>query len=150
MTSITLDPVGVVRSSLVDRKGAPRQPDEGAPPATIHFEAHVRDALHGLRAGDRIVVLTWLDRAVRDVQRVHPRGRTDRPALGVFNTRSPDRPNPIGVHEVEVTAGGHRRHASARRQGGAAGNVTVTSPAAPRSSRNVASTDRPPRRTTMR
>lgn len=65
---------------------------------------HVRDALDGLRAGDRIVVLTWLDRAVRDVQRVHPRGRTDRPALGVFATRSPDRPNPIGIHDVEVTA----------------------------------------------
>lgn len=104
MTSITLTPVGVVRSSLTDRKGAPRQPDEGAPAATIRFEPHVRDALDDLRAGDRIVVLTWLDRAARDVQRVHPRGRTDRPALGVFSTRSPDRPNPIGVHEVEVTA----------------------------------------------
>lgn len=104
MTAITLTPVGVVRSSLLDRKGAPRQPDEGAPPATLHFEPHVRAALDGLRVGDRIVVLTWLDRAVRDVQRVHPRGRTDRPAIGVFATRSPDRPNPIGIHEVEVTA----------------------------------------------
>jgi tRNA-Thr(GGU) m(6)t(6)A37 methyltransferase TsaA len=104
MTSITLTPVGVVRSPLTDRKGAPRQPDEGAPAATIQFDARVREALDGLRAGDRIVVLTWLDRAARDVQRVHPRGRTDRPALGVFATRSPDRPNPIGVHEVEVTA----------------------------------------------
>ena len=104
MTSITLTPVGVVRSSLTDRKGAPRQPDEGAPPATIHFDPRVREALDGLKAGDRIIVLTWLDRAARDVQRVHPRGRTDRPALGVFSTRSPDRPNPIGVHEVEVTA----------------------------------------------
>ena len=104
MTAITLRPIGVVRSSLVDRTGAPRQPDEGAPSATMHFEPAVRDALDGLRAGDRIVVLTWLDRADRDVQRVHPRGLTDRPALGVFATRSPDRPNPIGVHEVEVTA----------------------------------------------
>lgn len=104
MTTITLTPVGVVRSSLVDRKGAPRQPDEGAPAAAIHFETHVREALDGLRAGDRVVLVTWLDRAARDVQRVHPRGRTDRPAQGVFTTRSPDRPNPIGIHEVEVTA----------------------------------------------
>jgi tRNA-Thr(GGU) m(6)t(6)A37 methyltransferase TsaA len=104
MTSITLTPVGVVRSPLTDRTGAPRQPDEGAPAATIQFEPHVREALHGLRAGDRIIVLTWLDRAAREVQRVHPRGRTDRAAIGVFATRSPDRPNPIGVHEVEVTA----------------------------------------------
>jgi tRNA-Thr(GGU) m(6)t(6)A37 methyltransferase TsaA len=104
MTTIALTPVGVVRSSLTERKGAPRQPDEGAPSATIRFDPSVRDALDGLRAGDRIILLTWLDRAARDVQRVHPRGRTDRPALGVFATRSPDRPNPIGVHEVEVTA----------------------------------------------
>lgn len=104
MTSISITPVGVVRSPLTERKGAPRQPDEGAPAATIEFEPRVREALHGLRAGDRVVVLTWLDRAARDVQRVHPRGRTDRPAIGVFATRSPDRPNPIGVHEVEVTA----------------------------------------------
>lgn len=104
MTDVALTPVGVVRSSLTERKGAPRQPDEGAPPATIRFDARVRDALDGLRAGDRVILLTWLDRADRDVQRVHPRGRTDRPALGVFATRSPDRPNPIGVHEVEVTA----------------------------------------------
>lgn len=104
MTTITLTPVGVVRSSLVDRKGAPRQPDEGAPAAAIHFEAHVREALDGLRAGDRVVLITWLDRADRSVQRVHPRGRTGRPAQGVFTTRSPDRPNPIGIHDVEVTA----------------------------------------------
>ena len=104
MNPITITPVGVVRSSLTDRTGAPRQPDEGAPAATIQFEPDVRDALDGLRAGDRIIVLTWLDRALRDVQRVHPRGRTDRRAQGVFTTRSPDRPNPIGLHEVEVTA----------------------------------------------
>ena len=104
MSPITITPIGIIRSPLTDRKGAPRQPDEGAPPATIQFDAHVRDALHGVRAGDRIVVVTWLDRAVRDVLRVHPRGRTDRPAIGVFATRSPDRPNPIGLHEVTVTA----------------------------------------------
>lgn len=104
MSTVTLTPIGVVRSSLSERKGAPRQPDEGAPPATIHLDASVQDALHGIRAGDRIIVLTWLDRAARDVLRVHPRGRTDRPPLGVFATRSPDRPNPIGLHEVTVTA----------------------------------------------
>lgn len=104
MTAFTLAPVGVVHSPLTERKGAPRQPDEGAPAATIVFNEHVRDALLGVHAGDRVIVLTWLDRADRDVLRVHPRGRTDRPALGVFATRSPDRPNPVGLHEVTVTA----------------------------------------------
>lgn len=102
--TITLTPVGVVRSSLMDRRGAPRQPDEGAPSASIHFDPRVAAALDGLRAGDRIVVVTWLDRARQDVLQVHPRGRTERPLQGVFTTRSPDRPNPIGLHEVEVAA----------------------------------------------
>lgn len=104
MSPITITPVGIVRSPLTQRKGAPRQPDEGAPAATIQFDERMRDALHGVRTGERVIVLTWLDRADRDVLRVHPRGRTDRPALGVFATRSPDRPNPIGLHEVTVMA----------------------------------------------
>ena len=104
MTAITLHPIGVVRSTLTSRSGAPRQPDENAPAASIHFTPAVRDGLDGLRVGDRIVLLTWLDRARREVLKVHPRGEVTRPAQGVFTTRSPDRPNPIGVHEVEVTA----------------------------------------------
>ena len=104
MTAITLVPVGIVRSSLTERKGAPRQPDEGAPSASIHFAPHVRDALDGLRPGDHIVLVTWLHHARREVLRVHPRGAVTRPAQGVFTTRSPDRPNPIGLHKVEVVA----------------------------------------------
>lgn len=104
MSSITVTPVGIVCSPLTSRTGAPRQPDEGAPAASIAFTPDVADALHGLRAGDRIVLVTWLDRGRRDVQLVHPRGRTDRPAQGVFTTRSPDRPNPVGLHEVTVVA----------------------------------------------
>lgn len=104
MSPITLEPVGVVRSSLVSRHGAPRQPDEDAPPASIHVEAAFRDALDGLRPGDRIVVITWLHAANRDVRRVHPRGDRSRPPQGVFSTRAPDRPNPIGLHEVTVVA----------------------------------------------
>ena len=102
MADITLRPIGIVRSSLVDRKGAPRQPDEGAPPASIDIAAEWREGLEGIVAGDRIVLLTWLDRADRTTLRVRPRGARD--LQGVFSTRSPDRPNPIGLHEVTVTA----------------------------------------------
>ena len=74
MSAITLEPVGVVRSPLTSRHGAPRQPDEDAPPASIQVEAPFREAMAGLRPGDRIVVITWLHAADRGVQRVHPRG----------------------------------------------------------------------------
>lgn len=104
MSATTLEPVGVVRSPLTSRHGAPRQPDEDAPPASIQVEAPFREAMAGLRPGDRIVVITWLHAADRGVQRVHPRGDRARPPLGVFATRSPDRPNPIGLHEVTIVA----------------------------------------------
>jgi tRNA-Thr(GGU) m(6)t(6)A37 methyltransferase TsaA len=81
---------------------APRQGDEGAPDAWIEFDPDVFDALQGIEPGDRLVVLTWLDRADRNVLVVHPRGDTSRPAAGVFTTRSHHRPNPIGLHPVEV------------------------------------------------
>jgi len=97
-----LRPIGWVASTLTERKNAPRQPDENAPPATLIFEAHVADALRGIRAGDEIIVLTWLHQAQRDVLRVTPRGDPKRADTGVFATRSPDRPNPIGVHHVIV------------------------------------------------
>jgi len=96
--------VGRVHSPLVDPGAAPKQGDEGAPEATIRFADRFREALDGIGPGDEVLVLTWLDRGDRDVLRVHPRGNTDRPEIGVFATRSPDRPNPIGLHRVEVVA----------------------------------------------
>jgi tRNA-Thr(GGU) m(6)t(6)A37 methyltransferase TsaA len=94
--------IGRVESPLTDRASAPKQGDEGAPEAWLVFEADVVDALEGIAAGDELLVLTWLDRAHRDVLRVHPRGDLTRAPQGVFNTRSPDRPNPIGLHRVTV------------------------------------------------
>lgn len=96
--------VGRVHSPLVDPSAAPKQGDEGAPEATITFADRFREALDGIGPGDEVLVLTWLDRGDRDVLRVHPRGDADRPEVGVFATRSPDRPNPIGLHRVEVVA----------------------------------------------
>jgi tRNA-Thr(GGU) m(6)t(6)A37 methyltransferase TsaA len=96
--------IGRVESPLADRAAAPRQGDEGAPEATLVFAPEVADGLAGIAAGDEMLVLTWLDRARRDVLRVHPRGDMDRAPEGVFSTRSPDRPNPIGLHRVTVVA----------------------------------------------
>jgi tRNA-Thr(GGU) m(6)t(6)A37 methyltransferase TsaA len=97
-------PVGRVESSLADPAAAPRQGDEGAPDAWLVFEPAVADALRDVAPGDRLVVLTWLDRADRDVLVVHPRDDVRNPPTGVFSTRSADRPNPIGLHAVEVRA----------------------------------------------
>jgi tRNA-Thr(GGU) m(6)t(6)A37 methyltransferase TsaA len=97
-------PVGWVRSTLTERHGAPRQADEGAPAARIDFRPELARAMADLRPGDRIVVLTWLHRGERDVLSVRPRSDPDRPLQGVFSTRSPDRPNPIGLHPVTVVA----------------------------------------------
>ncbi len=99
-----LKPVGWVRSPLTERAAAPKQGDEGAPEATIVFEPGVLDALDGIRAGDEVIVLTWLDRSDRQVLQTRPRDDPANPIQGVFNTRSPDRPNPIGLHPVEVIA----------------------------------------------
>ena len=101
---IELRAIGRVESSLNDPADAPLQGHEGAPEAVLVFEPDVVEALDGIAAGDRIILLTWLDRARRDVLRVHPRGDPQNPVQGVFNTRSPERPNPIGLHEVEVLA----------------------------------------------
>jgi tRNA-Thr(GGU) m(6)t(6)A37 methyltransferase TsaA len=94
--------VGRVESPLTDLASAPKQGDEGAPDAWLVFERFVLDALDGLSAGDDVLVLTWLDRGDRDVLQVHPRSDPSRPLQGVFTTRSPDRPNPIGLHRVDV------------------------------------------------
>lgn len=102
--SYELTPVGYVESPLKHRADAPKQGREGAPPAWIAFEPHVLDALSGLAPGDRLIVLTWLDRADRATLKVHPRSNPASPLQGVFITRSPDRPNPIGLHPVEVLA----------------------------------------------
>jgi tRNA-Thr(GGU) m(6)t(6)A37 methyltransferase TsaA len=97
-----LTPIGRVESPSTDPASAPRQGDEGAPDAWLIFEPAVLEGLEGIRAGDEVIVLTWLDRARRDVLRVHPRGDALRAQQGVFNTRSPHRPNPIGLHRVEI------------------------------------------------
>src|SRR3954452_25208541 len=99
-----LRPVARIQSALTDLAAAPKQAHEGAPEAWIVFDADMLDALDGLRPGDEVVVLTWLHRSDRAVLRVHPRGDVANPIQGVFSTRSPARPNPIGLHEVRILA----------------------------------------------
>ena len=101
---IELTPIGRVESELTDRASAPKQGLEGAPDAWLVFEASVLDGLDGLEPGAEIIVLTWLHRAPRDVLRVHPRDDPASPLRGVFTTRSAERPNPIGLHPVEVVS----------------------------------------------
>jgi tRNA-Thr(GGU) m(6)t(6)A37 methyltransferase TsaA len=95
-------PVGVVRSPLRSLDDAPRQSFEGAPEAWLEIDAAFAEAIDGIAVGSEIVVLTWLHRADRSVLRVHPRDELERPLAGVFATRSPARPNPIGLHRVRV------------------------------------------------
>jgi len=97
-----LHPVGWVESPLTGRDLAPKQGDEGAPPARVVFRPEVREAAADLDVGQEVLVLTWLHQGRRDVLAVHPRGDPDRPRQGVFSTRSPDRPNPIGLHAVTI------------------------------------------------
>jgi|SRR5215469_2465635 len=97
-----LHPIGVIRSTIKTRAEAPKQGAEGAPDAWLEVNESVAQALDGLARGDELIVLTWLHRANRDVLRVHPRSDPQRPLTGVFATRSPDRPNPIGIHQVTV------------------------------------------------
>ncbi|MEV4019942.1 tRNA (N6-threonylcarbamoyladenosine(37)-N6)-methyltransferase TrmO [Nonomuraea angiospora] len=104
MTEYTLRPLGRVESALTDWAAAPRQPDEGAPDAWLVFDDQYAPALDGLVPGADVLLLTWLDRADRDTLTVHPRGDTTRPLSGVFATRAPDRPNPIGLHVVHILA----------------------------------------------
>lgn len=109
MTSFELKVIGRVESPLTDIESAPRQPDEDAPAAWLVFEPEILEGLRSMRPGDRVILVTWLDRARRDVLSVHPRGDTSRAQQGVFSTRSPHRPNPIGLHLVEITAIDGRR-----------------------------------------
>ncbi len=101
---LQLTPIGWVESSLTDPASAPKQGNEGAPDAWLVFDAGVLEGLDGVRVGAEVILLTWLDRARRDVLRVHPRDDPANPMQGVFNTRSADRPNPIGLHRVEIAS----------------------------------------------
>jgi len=95
-------PIGVIRSTIKTRAEAPKQGSEGAPDAWLEVNESVAEGLDGLARGDELIVLTWLHRAHRDVLKVRPRSDPQRPLTGVFATRSPDRPNPIGLHQVTV------------------------------------------------
>lgn len=99
---LQLKPIGVIRSVLKERSKAPKQGSEGAPDAWIVVRPSVTQAVDGVTVGDEIIILTWFHRAHRDVLQVHPRSDPNRRLTGVFATRSPDRPNPIGLHEVIV------------------------------------------------
>jgi tRNA-Thr(GGU) m(6)t(6)A37 methyltransferase TsaA len=100
----SLRPIGIVRSSLRDVRDAPNQAFEGAPEARLEIDPAYRAALHRVRPGQDLILLTWLHQADRSVLQTHPRGDPKTPLTGVFVTRSPDRPNPIGLHRVTVTA----------------------------------------------
>jgi len=115
MIDSVLRPIGHVESVLRDRAVAPRQGDEGAPDSWLDIAPEFAPGLEGLLPGAEMLVLTWLDRADRTQLTVHPRGDASRPEQGVFSTRSPDRPNPIGLHRVRILAvdgDGTRLHVS--------------------------------------
>ena len=97
-----LRPIGVIRSTLKKQSEAPKQGSEGAPEAWIEIEPWAVAGLHTLKAGDKIWVITWLHQGKREVLQVHPRSDAKRALAGVFATRSPDRPNPLGLHPVTV------------------------------------------------
>jgi tRNA-Thr(GGU) m(6)t(6)A37 methyltransferase TsaA len=109
VTSIEVKAIGKVESLLTDLESAPRQADEGAPGAWLVFEPEMLEGLRSVLPGDEVIVVTWLHRARRDVLSVYPRGETSRAQEGVFSTHSPERPNPIGLHRVEITAIDGRR-----------------------------------------
>jgi tRNA-Thr(GGU) m(6)t(6)A37 methyltransferase TsaA len=100
--SIDMTPIGLVRSSLCDRRDAPRQAFEGAPKATLEIDPAFAPALHRITSGTELIVVTWLHEADRSVLQVHPMDDERIPLTGVFATRSSDRPNPIGLHRVTV------------------------------------------------
>jgi tRNA-Thr(GGU) m(6)t(6)A37 methyltransferase TsaA len=101
-TNYLLEPIGFIRSELKNRSEAPRQSYEGAPEAWVEIDPKFLNALEGISVDQEIVLVSWLHKARRDVLKVHPRGRIHLPEVGVFATRSPDRPNPLGLHRVKV------------------------------------------------
>ena len=104
MNDYLLQPIGWIRSELKNTKDAPRFYTEGAPDARLELDARVWDAMDGIKVGDDIVIITWLHLANRETLKVHPRGDLTRPKRGVFSTRSPHRPNPLGLHRAKVLA----------------------------------------------
>lgn len=100
--SYDITPIGVIHSELTSRHRAPRQGNKGAPDAWIEIDPLISEGLEGIAVGSEIILITWLHKANRGILKVHPRGDIDRPVTGVFSTRSPDRPNPIGLHRVSV------------------------------------------------
>ncbi|HTF71372.1 MAG TPA: tRNA (N6-threonylcarbamoyladenosine(37)-N6)-methyltransferase TrmO [Edaphobacter sp.] len=104
MLNLTLSPIGYVRSSLSSRASAPKQPHEGAPSAHLDILPAFAEAVEGIQPGNEIWILTWLHQANRSTLKVHPRSDPQNPLTGVFATRSPDRPNPIGLHRATVLA----------------------------------------------
>ena len=94
--------IGIVRSTLINPEDTPRQGDEGAPEVWLELAASMEEGLGGLAVGDELIVLTWLHKARRDLLQVHPRGNPNAPPTGVFATRAPHRPNPIGLHRVSL------------------------------------------------
>jgi tRNA-Thr(GGU) m(6)t(6)A37 methyltransferase TsaA len=104
MNDYLLEPIGWIRSELKNTKDAPRFYTEGAPNARLELDARLCDAMDGIKVGDDIVIITWLHLANRETLKVHPRGDLNRPKRGVFSTRSPHRPNPIGLHRARVLA----------------------------------------------
>ncbi|GCE24469.1 tRNA (N6-threonylcarbamoyladenosine(37)-N6)-methyltransferase TrmO [Dictyobacter kobayashii] len=105
----SLSPLGVLHSPIKSREGAPKQGYEGAPDAWLEVYAAFAEGLEGIAVGQDIILITWLHQSHRDVLKVHPRGNTNIPLSGVFATRSPDRPNPLGLHRVRVLeVAGHR------------------------------------------
>ncbi len=101
-TEYSLSAIGLIHSPLKQREEAPNQGREGAPDAWLEVNASVAEGLEGIAVGDEIIVITWLHKAQRDILKVHPRGDETVPLAGVFATRSPDRPNPLGLHRVTV------------------------------------------------
>ena len=98
----TLHPIGSVESSILNREDAPSQGNEGAPDAWISVNKNVAEGLDGIKVGEQLIILTWFHQSKRDVLKLHPRWDKNNPLTGVFATRSPDRPNPIGLHQVNV------------------------------------------------
>lgn len=101
-TVYSLAPIGVLHSPLKRREDAPNQGREGAPGAWLDVNATVAEGLEGIEVGHEIFLITWLHLSQRDILKVHPRGDKTVPLAGVFATRSPDRPNPLGLHRVTV------------------------------------------------
>ena len=102
MRGYLVKPIGFIRSEIKNREDAPLFYTEGAPDASLEVISKYRAGLDRIKVGDEVIVITWLHRAHRDILKVHPRGDASRPLTGVFSTRSPDRPNPLGLHRVKV------------------------------------------------